>query len=870
MASQRDLAKQLFGACLSLESTERDAFLNDACSKDAELRSMVEALLSDSGQTLSFLQQSPLRLLEPTMSAVVTDANTTRAFDSSDLVSATSLAATNDVMSGMIGKAVGHFRIIEKLGSGGMGIVYKAQDLSLDRMVALKSLPPAAIDSKDAKTRLLQEAKTASVLDHPNICTIHQVLETPEGQLFITMSYYEGETVFQKLRNGPLPPQQALRIAADVALGLDKAHKHGVIHRDIKPGNIMVTIDGDVKILDFGLAILTSIAAARTGTTAGTISYMSPEQLRGEGVDQRTDIWAWGVLLFEMLTGHLPVGRKSGRTQMRAILSDQFELTEYINGAHLPQDISRVLGKALQTNPANRYLRITDALSDLNQSRSSEIDSKSGLNNSPGRGSVASIAVLPFRSLSSDPEDEYFSDGLNEELTNALTLLDGLFVASRTSVSALKGSMNRVDTANRLGVSFVLEGSVRRSGNRLRINVQLVKIDHELLLWSERFDREITDIFAVQEEIASKVADTLKVRIAAHGSPQLVKKYTTNLQAYNLYLKGRYQWNRESPVALFSAVETLRQAADADPSYVSPLCGLAECYLVMGARALLPPTVAWHKAKEATESALALDPTLADVHGCLGAVLAVKDFDWTAAEREFRHGLELNPDSALTRHWYAIGLLAPQGRLDEALSETSRSIEFEPLSLIYNSTLAWIYYLSHKWEMAVAHCSKTLEIDPHHFDSLWCLAATYRELGQAQDGMTILKTLDEVSGGIPLVYGSMGHNHALSGNTKEAEKMLLAVQESGEKIYSSPICESWIYANLPGCQDKALDCLEKALEDRDFLIRYIHLSPALKSLNGHPRFKAILRKMGLNISKVSGSRKRTLAVNVALGNQLAG
>jgi serine/threonine-protein kinase len=767
----------------------------------------------------------------------------------------------------MEGKTVGHFKVIEKIGTGGMGIVYKAQDLTLDRMVALKSLPPGAIDDREAIARLIQEARTASILDHPNICTIHEISQTPEGQVFVAMAYYEGETLSQKLRRGPLPPPEAVGIAMDVALGLAKAHRHGVIHRDIKPGNIIVTTDGVVKILDFGVAQLASMTSTRTGT-AGTVAYMSPEQLHGEPVDQRTDIWAWGIVLFEMLCGRAPFRAEKRRALMRAILSEQHELTAFLEST-VPSGLVQVLSKALQKDPAERYLRIDEALSELQRSGPPGTDLQGRPKLVAGVRAVPSIAVLPFRSLSADAEHEYFSPGLTEELTGALARLDGLQVASPTAVIALKGVQGRAETAARLGVGLVLEGSLRRSGSKMRIHVQLIDVAEERVLWSEGFDRDVTDIFAVQEEIAAQVVGLLKGRLTGQATPPLVKRYTQNLRAYNLYLKGRYQWNRASPEALFKAVETLEQATAADPGYVLPFCGLAECYMVMGERALLPPAEAWRKARDASNRALELDPTHADAHGCLGAVLAVNDFNWAAAEREFRQGLELNPESALTHHWYAIGLLTPQGRLDEALAEITRAIECEPLSLIYNSTLAWIYYLSRQFKLAAEQCAKTLEIDPHHPDCLWCLGATSRELGQPQEALAALKKLEEIDGGLPLVYGSLGHSYAAAGNTAEAERMLRAVQEAGRRNYSSPICESWIHANLPGHEGAALDCLEKAYADRDFLIRYIHISPSLAPLYNHPRFHALVHGMGLDDSATESMERTGALSSNCLGRDAA-
>jgi serine/threonine protein kinase/Flp pilus assembly protein TadD len=741
----------------------------------------------------------------------------------------------------MVGQTVGHFKILDEIGSGGMGVVYKAQDLALNRIVALKSLKPASIDNKNAIARLIREARTASILDHPNICTIYEVSQTQEGQVFIAMAYYEGETLAQTLRKGALPAGQAVKIAGDVAKGLAKAHRHGVIHRDIKPGNIIVTTDDVVKILDFGIAKLESLSSKRPGRVVGTPPYMSPEQLGGGPVDQRADIWAWGIVLFEMLTGRVPFRSTTRRSVLREVSSDQFDVARILKSG-VASELVSVLSKALQKNPSDRYLNIEEAISELDlrppksHARRNDVQADSG---------TPSIAVLPFRSMGSDPEDEYFTHGLTEELTDALAGVQGLQVAPRTSVMGLKGARGR-RAAAKLGVAMVLEGSVRRSVSRMRINVRLFNTAQQRVLWSQRFDRDITDIFAIQEDIAAHVAETLKVRLGDQPSSHPARRYTENLDAYNLYLKGRYQWNRESPEALFKAVETLQKATEADPGYVLPFCGLGECYLVIGARELLPPSVAWGKARDAVNRALDLDPKLADAHGCLGAVLAINDFDWAAAEREFRYGLELNPESAATRHWYAISVLAPQGRFAEALTETAHAIQNEPLSLIYNSTLGWIYYLSGQFELAAEQCAKTLEIDPHHPDSLWCLGAAHGELRRPQEAVATLRRLEQVVGGIPLVYGSFGHFYARTGNIAEAEKMLLAVQEAGRRMHAAPICESWIYANLPGQQEAALDCLDRAYEERDFLIRYIKTSPSLKPLYPHPRFAGLVRKMGLD------------------------
>lgn len=747
----------------------------------------------------------------------------------------------------MVGKTIGHFKVLEQIGSGGMGIVYKAQDLALDRIVALKSLRPDAADGSRAMARLLVEARTAAILDHPNICTIYEVLQT-DGQVFVAMAYYAGETVYQKLKAGSLSRPQAIAIARDVAAGLAKAHQHGIIHQDIKPGNVMVTQDGVVKILDFGLATLVSSVS----TFGGTVAYMSPEQLRGDPIDQRTDVWSWGVLLFQMLTRRLPFADMGESNLVGAILQDPLRLGDSLQA---PAGLLRVLSRAMEKNPRDRYPRIAEARSDLERCYRQDI---------PANRVDPSIAVLPFRSLSLDQEDDYFSQGLTEELTDALTRLEGLHVASRGSVIAFRGDGGRAEIAENLRVGLLLEGSVRRSQGQLRIHVQLIQVDEERELWSERFDRDSADILAIQEEIASSVVGALKVRLEGSGiQPPPGKRYTPSSSAYHLYLKGRYQWNRGSPESLFKSRENLTLATEVDSGYVPAFCALAECYLVLGARSLLPPDEAWRKARETASSALALDSTLAEAHGCLGAVLAVNDFNWAAAEREFHRGLALNPESAATRHWYAIALLTPLGRFGEAVEEVSRAVEAEPLSLIYNSTLSWIYYLSRQWDLAAIQCAKTLEIDPVHVDSLWCLGTSYRQLGRLEEAVAALKKLDEVSGGIPLVYGSLGHYHARMGNTAEAERMLAVMSHLRPATYCSPVCEAWVHASLPGHTDTALDCLQQAWSDRDFMVRYIHMSTALESLYGHPRFQALLHQMNLADSAADDSSSTDGAVSIS-------
>jgi eukaryotic-like serine/threonine-protein kinase len=813
---------ELFAAARVLDGERRLEFLEKNCGLDRELFEQVKSLLD--------VDEKPGLL------------------DSVPTISTLNLP---DIIAG-------RFRIVRFVGVGGMGTVYEAEDLRLHERVALKTIrPDIALDPK-ALDRFKQEIVLGKKVTHPNVCRVHDLgidrLDDGTEILFLTMQFLRGGTLALRVKQGPIPKPEAMPLIEDMAAALAAAHHAEVIHRDFKSGNVMLVQGANrtsAIVTDFGLALDRRDCRPLTREgLVGTVDYMAPEQIRGEEITPAADIYALGVVMYEMATGRRPFQSDSKIVvAMKHLNDDPTPPRDLVPELDSNWD-SAILG-CLRKDPQERFASILEVRTALVQD-----GTRSG-RRLPSRRSTArakkvpSIAVLIFRSLSPDPEDEYFSHGLTDELIDALTNLDGLRVAPRTSVRAFEGKRRRSEAAAKLNVDMVLDGSIRRSGSQVRINVHLIHVAEERVLWAERFDRNIADIFVVQEEIAARVVAALRLRLGDQASPRLVKRYTQNLRAYNLYLKGRYQWNRETPEALFKAVETLRQSADADPRYISPLCGLAECYLVMGAKALLPPLEAWRKAREASDRALSLDPTLADAHGCMGAVLAINDFNWAAAEREFHQALELNPESALTRHWYAIGLLAPQARFEEAIEQTTRAIESEPLSLIYNSTLAWIYYLSCQWKNSVEQCAKTLEIDPHHFDSLWCMGATFVEMGQSQEALAMLNELNEFAGGIALIYGSLGHSLARVGNFLEAEKMLRAVQESGRRIYASPLCQSWVYANLPGQAAPALDCLEKAYADRDFLVRYIHLSPALKPLHDHPRFLALVKSMGLDYSLIA-------------------
>lgn len=749
----------------------------------------------------------------------------------------------------MLGKTLNHFKVLDRLGKGGMGEVYLAEDTRLKRKVALKVLPEEVARDAVRLSRFQREAESIAALNHPNIVTIYSI-EEADGIRFLTMELVEGETLTQLIHSNGMDVETFLRFSAPIVEALSAAHEKGIVHRDLKPGNIMVSHEGRIKVLDFGLAKLvrddsdpdSSRMETRTrtedGIILGTLPYMSPEQIQGKRLDHRSDIFSVGIIFYEMTTGRRPFHGDTSAELISSILRDTpCPVGDLKTGT--PEHLERIIRRCLMKDPSDRYQTARDVYNELRDLNTSSGSSTRSASSSAPRGN--SIAVLPFKNMSADEENEYFCDGLAEELLNALAKIEDLKVAARTSSFSFK---NKDADAGQIGkalhVKTILEGSVRKSGTRLRITAQLINAADGYHIWSERYDREMKDIFDVQDEITLAVVDALKVKLFGEEQGAVLKRYTRSPEAHEFYLRGLFYFNRFTPDDFQKAGESFRRAIAIDPRYASAYAGLADAYTELCFFASSPGETV-PKAREAASKALELDDRLGEAHTSLAIIKMYFDWDFAGAEQEFKRAIVLNPGSALIQMWYG-WYLALMGRFDESLKQMQDAQERDPLSATINSGIGIVLHWSRQPERAIEQFRKVLDLNPNYLIARSFLAEAYEQKG---DFVSAIATIEKIlqAETDPMTLSTVGYVYAKSGDRHRALEILDEFVKRSNQEYVPALHLAQIHAGL-GDHEQALACLDKACSERAVWISFLKVDLKFDPLRSDPRFQELLKKVG--------------------------
>ncbi|MCK4546376.1 MAG: protein kinase [Candidatus Eisenbacteria sp.] len=780
----------------------------------------------------------------------------------------------------MIGKTISHYKILEKIGEGGMGVVYKAEDTKLKRTVVLKFLPSDLTCDADCKERFVNEAQAAAALNHPNIVTIHEIDET-EGQVFIAMELVEGRSLQDMIAEAgtagrSLPDiNQAIDIAGQICKGLDKAHGAGIVHRDIKPANILVDPDGQVRILDFGIAKLRGVSALTKETsTLGTVHYMSPEQTRGESVDHRTDIWAVGAVLYELLAGLPPFKGDYEQAVIYSILNEDPEPVTSMR-SDAPEGLAKILARALAKNPEERYQNLGHMLADLRalEEGAELAETREILRDaSPRRRkrvylypgisvlllllllsqahrltwrapAVDSLAVLPLGNLSGDPNQEYIADGMTQALIMELSRIKALRVISRTSVMRYKETDKSLpEIAKELDVDVVVEGSAMLAGNQIRITAQLIDATTDQHLWAESYEREFRDVLALQKEVARAIAGEIRIALTPEEQERLASAPPVNPEAHEAYLKGIFHRNKLTFEGIDKAIGYFEEALDLDPDYAPAHVGLALCYDDLTSLGRMPGEEAWPKVKAQAMRALEIDPTEVEAHALIADVKFLHDWDWEGAEAEFKRAIELNPGHLTAHGWYAMYLIA-MGRFDEAVMESRKAVEIDPLSIGMQQNLAVSLRYASRYDEAEEQMREILDMDPDLAIAHLGLGIIYTDQGKhAQAIQEIEKVMELV--GYGLTAPLLARAHALSGNRSKAEEILENVARLSSEERFLPLHMAGACAAL-GRDDQAMEWLERAYDQRQTHMVFLRVNPAFRDLHSDPRFIALLEKMRL-------------------------
>jgi eukaryotic-like serine/threonine-protein kinase len=851
--------QKLFHSALEHSRSERTSWLRTACPDDEELRREVESLLA-AHETGGNMLENP----------------------AADLAAEWTLQQRRPAP-----QMLGHFRLLSLLGKGGMGEVWLAEDTDLDRKVAIKLLPTELTANQKWQRRFEREARAASALNHPNIITIYEIGQKDETH-FIAAEFVDGETLRQRISGSAMEWSRALELAVQVAGALSAAHKAGIAHRDLKPENIMVRYDGLVKVLDFGLAksnaypvekssdraALESTLTTDPGMIRGTVAYMSPEQARGVNVDVRSDIFSFGVVLYELITSRRPFTGETTSDVIAAILTaDPVPLGKWVPG--IPAELERIVGRALQKDRSTRYRMIDELREDMNKlQRNPERETPrvaSGSRSGPRaisrsrvvvaililmslalagfglyrrhdrRVAIDSIAILPFINEVSDPDVEYLSDEVPISLINSLSQLKRLRVVPRSTVFRYKGQqLDPRELGQKLGVRALLTGRVTQRGDQLTIQVELVDVERVAQLWGATYNRQLSDILTIQKEIATKITDELQLNLSQAELRQVAKRYTRDPESWRLYLVGRHLGEKGNEQSSWKAIEYFNQAIARDPDFALAYADIAFTYTYLEAMGAISGNEAMIRAKESVTKALAIDHELAEAHVYLGDIKCIYEWDWHGADREYQQALTLNPNSGMAHRSYSLYLVCLK-RYDEAIAQMKRALELEPLSSLFNHELGAIYYFSRRYDQTVTQNLKALELDQNNIPAYFYLSKAY----------TQLRSYDRaIDAGLKVWTRLKPELRDRTVPDLERWKRFVQMRLEGElvnisrKKYVSPYQVAENYTLL-GEKEQALIWLGKAMNDRDDYLTFLSVEPIMDGLRDDPRFKNLVRRIGL-------------------------
>ncbi len=758
-----------------------------------------------------------------------------------------------ELVPAVIGTQLGHYLILAQLGSGGMGDVYVAQDTRLDRRVALKLPRPEVSASVERLALIQREARAAAALNHPNIVHLYSI-EEADGLIFMTMELVQGRSLREHLINAPLALPKTLGFAVQIAEGLACAHAAGVLHRDLKPGNVVITEAGRVKILDFGVAKLlrpasmrdpegvTTVSEISSRGTVGTVGYMSPEQALGKTVDARTDLFALGVILFEMTTGRAPFEGETPAVVFDQLLNRRPPSPLTFNPA-LPVSLAALIDKALEKDPERRPRSADDFLEDLRRIDSSTARPATAARAPAKNGRPSSIVVLPFVDMSPHQDQEYFCHGITEEIINTLTKVPGLRVISRTSAFAFQGKdLEMTEIGRRLRVGTALEGSVRKAGDRVRVTSQLVDTEDGYQLWSKRFDGELSDVFAVQDEIAAAIVSELRMGLA--GRPP-EHRAPFDVLAHDAYLKGLYALNKWTGDSMRRAIVEFREAITQDSGFAPAYAALAEAHVwLYSGPGILPANETVPQARWAVEKALELDPTLADAHKVRALIAMNHEWDRRAAEQGLIHALQLAPGSAAAHLWNAWRLALLERRYDQAFKELEEAEQLDPLDLQLKTQIGYVHYFHHDLDRAIDRFEKVLALEPSFTFAHYALGDAWTQQGQFDRAFEEFNTAIELGGRSANHIGALGYAYGRSGNRERANAHLEELTARATHSYVSPMWIALIHLGL-GDLEILFHCLDRAFEERDGSLILITAAVEFDPVREDPRFKGLLRRMGL-------------------------